>query len=172
MMAALRSYDERILDVIVARRRRWLDIFMRCVTHVGDWPSMVGITAALSLGFPTSELRRVGLKCLVVLTASHLLVQLMKRTINRARPKLPPGAFVMEPPDRFSFPSGHATAGLAVAFPLYFVLPPLAALVVLGLGLSIGVSRAYLGVHYPGDVLMGWVTAVTTSLVFDWTFPV
>ena len=108
MMTALRAYDERILDVITARRKRWLDIFMRCITHAGDWPSMVGITATLSFGFP-SGLRRVGLKCLAVLTVSHLLVQLMKRTINRPRPKLrPTGLFVLEPPDRFSFPSGHA----------------------------------------------------------------
>ena len=172
MMAALRACDERILDVIIARRKRWLDRFMRCITHVGDWPSMVGIAVTLSFGFP-SGLRRVGLKCLVVLTASHLLVQVMKRTINRARPKLrPTGSFVMEPPDRFSFPSGHATAGLAVAFPLYFALPPLAAVIVLCLGLAIGVSRAYLGVHYPGDVLMGWVTAITTSLLVDWGLPV
>lgn len=172
MMTALRAYDERMLDVITARRRRWLDIFMRCITHAGDWPSMVGITLTLSFGFP-SGLRRVGLKCLAVLTISHLLVQLMKRTINRPRPKLrPTKLFVMEPPDRFSFPSGHATAGLAVAIPLYFALPPLAAFIVLGLGLAIGVSRAYLGVHYPGDVIMGWVTAIMTALIVDWSLPV
>ena len=113
MMTALRAYDERMLDVITARRKRWLDIFMRCITHAGDWPSMVGITLTLSFGFP-SGLRRVGLKCLAVLTVSHLLVQLMKRTINRPRPKLrPTKLFVMEPPDRFSFPVGtrHRGAG-------------------------------------------------------------
>ena len=171
MMSVLRAYDERILDVIIACRKRWLDTFMRCVTHMGDWPSMVGVTLTLSFGFP-SGLRRTGLKCLVVLTTSHLLVQLMKRTINRARPKLRPGgSFMMAPPDRFSFPSGHATAGLAVAFPLYSVLPPFAALPILGLGLGIGVSRAYVGVHYPGDVVMGWVTAVTTAVVVDWGLP-
>ena len=172
MMAALRAYDERILDLITACRKRWLDIFMRGITRAGDWPSMTGVTLALSLGFP-SGLRKVGLKCLVVLTVSHVLVQLMKRAINRARPKLcPSGAFVIRPPDRFSFPSGHATAGLAVAYPLYFALPPVAAGMVLGLGLTIGVSRAYLGVHYPGDVAMGWVTAITTALAVEWSLPV
>ena len=172
MMEALRAYDERILDVITARRRRWLDVFMRGVTHAGDWPAMVGVCLVLSFGFP-SGLRRVGLNCLTVLTVSHLLVQLMKRTINRPRPKpRPTDLFVMEPPDRFSFPSGHATAGLAVAIPLYFALAPLAAFIVLGLGLAIGVSRAYLGVHYLGDVLMGWATAIGTALVVDWSLPV
>lgn len=172
MMAALRAYDERLLDVIAARRRRWLDIFMRCITRAGDWPSMVGITVALSLGFP-SGLRIVGIKCLAVLTVSHVMVQLIKRAINRPRPRLRPTAlFVMEPPDRFSFPSGHATAALAVAIPLYFALPPVAAFIVLGLGLTIGVSRAYLGVHYPGDVIMGWVTAIGSALIVDWSLPV
>ncbi len=172
MMASLRAYDERMLDVIAACRKRWLDIFMRGITHVGDWPSMVGIALTLSFGFP-SGLRRVGLQCLTVLTGSHLLVQLMKRTINRPRPKLrPTGLWVMEPPDRFSFPSGHATAGLSVAIPLYFALAPLAAFLVLGLGLAIGVSRVYLGVHYPGDVVMGWVTAIVTALIAGWGLPV
>ena len=47
---------------------------------------------------------------------SHLLVQLVKRTVARARPARTCGlSAVVREPDRFSFPSGHATAASSVA---------------------------------------------------------
>ena len=69
---------------------------------------------------------------------------------------------LIEPEDRFSFPSGHAAAGLAVALPIAVAIGGLLGAAVLLFGLAVGVSRCYLGVHYPGDVLMGWLLAAAT----------
>ena len=84
----------------------------------------------------------------------------MKRTIDRPRPRLPVGtALLLEPPDRFSFPSGHAAASLSVGLPIAGALPPEVGGMVIAVALLVGLSRCYLGVHYPGDVLMGWLLA-------------
>jgi undecaprenyl-diphosphatase len=93
--------------------------------------------------------------------ASHLAVQLLKRTISRPRPAICRSAsrLSIEPPDHFSFPSGHAAAALSVALGAAVALPLSLAPWVVGGGLLVGVTRCYLGVHYPGDVLAGWMLA-------------
>ena len=98
-------------------------------------------------------------------SGSHLVVQLIKRTVSRGRPRMPSGVqALVQPPDRFSFPSGHAASSLSVALAVAVMLPaPLGALLV-GLAMVVGLSRCYLGVHYPGDVLMGWLLALAGLL--------
>lgn len=70
---------------------------------------------------------------------------------------------------RNSFPSNHAINMAAVATWLgwhYRVLiAPMAALAIL-----VGVSRIYVGVHYPGDVLFGWIWGILFATAFYWIF--
>ncbi len=94
----------------------------------------------------------------ISLAASHLIVQALKRSVGRARPDRPS---VIAHPDRFSFPSGHATAVLAVALS-YAPPEPVVALPLVAFALLVGWSRVVLGVHYPGDVAAGQVIATLT----------
>jgi hypothetical protein len=48
--------------------------------------------------------------------------------------------------------------------PLAAALPVAGGSAILGLALLIGLSRCYLGVHYPGDVLTGWTLALLAAL--------
>ena len=66
-------------------------------------------------------------------------------------------------PDRFSFPSGHSAAAMSVAFVYAFAFPQLA-IVLVPLAFLVGASRVCLGVHYPGDVLIGQLIAVLTAI--------
>jgi undecaprenyl-diphosphatase len=164
LLGTLSHADERLLRTLVLRRRPSADKAMRWVTKLGDVLVVSPLTLALALGMVV-ELRSAGAVALWTLTASHLVVQLVKRSVCRRRPTLPVGlTFLIEPEDRFSFPSGHAAAGLSVALPLAVAIGGLVGAGVLLLGLTVGVSRCYLGVHYPGDVLMGWLLAAATYL--------
>src|SRR5262245_35540030 len=159
MFGALRVYDERVLHFLVLRRGRVLDRLMRFATRWGDTPVAIGIAVALLIGSATQD---VGALAAFALATSHIVVQLLKRTVNRARPQLPPGvSALMHAPDRFSFPSGHSAAALSLALAVVPVLPWPIGGAVLSLALLTGVSRCYLGVHYPGDVLAGWTLALS-----------
>lgn len=163
----LGRYDERVLIAFLTRRRHTADVFMRLVTKLGNASVIIPITLALAFGaIPgPAQLTSAGRMAAWSLAISHLLAQILKRLVGRRRPDLPAGLErLIVPEDRFSFPSGHATAGLSVALPVMLVLSWPAATVVLGLGALVGVSRCYLGVHYPGDVLVGWVLATGTVI--------
>jgi undecaprenyl-diphosphatase len=163
----LGEYDERLLLAVVSRRRVGLDLVLRFLTHLGDAPVAIALTGGMSIGaFPGLE--DVGRVAAFTLAFSHLLVQLLKRSISRPRPSLPVGlGSLIRAPDRFSFPSGHAAAGLSVALPLALALSLPLGLLLLILGVGIGLTRCYLGVHYPGDVLAGWSLAVLAFLLYE-----
>ena len=132
------------------------------ITHAGGTgPSL--LAAGLPL-LACCELRRASVLAALTLVLSHLLVQLIKRTIVRGRPSAEQvcAALVREP-DRFSFPSGHAAAGMSIAV-AYGLVFPLWAGPLLLLALAVGFSRIRLGVHYPSDVLVGQLVAMMTGV--------
>jgi undecaprenyl-diphosphatase len=73
----------------------------------------------------------------------------------------------MKAPDRFSFPSGHSAAALSVFLPLALATPVPGSFLILALGIAVGFSRCYLGVHYPGDVLADWTLAALSVFIAD-----
>ena len=155
----LGRHDERVLHAVVLRRRGLLDQVMRTITHLGDAWVVIGLVLVLT-GGAAPGLGGAGWDAAFAMALSHAFVQLLKRTITRPRPRLPVGcAFLIAPPDRFSFPSGHAAASLSVALPLAATLPFPFAFLTVSLAMLVGFSRCYLGVHYPGDVITGWLLA-------------
>jgi undecaprenyl-diphosphatase len=131
------------------------------VTHAGGlWASVSSALAPLII---EGAVRAAALHALAGLALSHAVVQLVKRNVERPRPssRVQCETLVAEPPC-FSFPSGHATAAMSVAF-MYAVAFPHYAPLLLTLSVAVGFSRVRLGVHYPGDVLVGQLIALLSD---------
>jgi len=125
---------------------------MRWLTHLGGARMTIGIGLLLvAIGE-----QMLGLAALFALTTSHLVVQVLKRAVARPRPCDANGRLLalIDLPDPYSFPSGHAAAASAVGGTIA-IAHPLLAPVVLPLAVLIAASRVSLRVHHRGDVIAG-----------------
>jgi undecaprenyl-diphosphatase len=134
----------------------------RGITHLGG--TGPAILAAGLPWFACCSLHQASKLALLSLVGSHLLVQLIKRTVGRSRPAAAERfVTLVGEPDRFSFPSGHSTASMSVALSYALVFPAWA-VPLLVLALLVGVSRVCLRVHYPSDVIVGQLIAGLTVI--------
>mgnify|MGYP001544468718 FL=1 len=139
-----------------ASRAAWV-----VVTHAGGlWTSVLASVLPL---LADGRLHAAALHALAGLALSHAIVQLVKRNVERPRPssRVQHRTLVAEPPC-FSFPSGHSTAAMSVAF-MYAIAFPDYSVALGALAIAVGFSRVRLGVHYPGDVLAGQLIALASD---------
>lgn len=124
----------------------------RRLTHLGGARVTLGIGVLLVAGGQ----RRLGYAALAANVLSHLAVQVLKRTVARPRPCDASGRplALVDLPDPFSFPSGHAAAATAVAGTIALHAPLLTA-VLLPLVALVATSRVLLRVHHISDVVAG-----------------
>ena len=134
-------------------------LFWAFVTHAGGAVATLSVSLA-PLWFE-NPLRDGARRSAILLVVSHLLVQLIKRTVSRPRPN---GVHAtVKVPDQFSFPSGHAAAAASVALG-YASAFPFLAVPLFCAGAIVGASRVVLGVHFPADVLAGQLLALATAV--------
>ncbi len=134
---------------------------MRWITHLGGARATIGTGLALV----AAGERRLGVAALFALVTSHLAVQVLKRTVARPRPCDATGRALalVDLPDPYSFPSGHAAAVTSVGATLALAEPRLAPLV-LPLAALVTASRVTLRVHHVSDVLAGAVLGAAGAL--------
>lgn len=165
------SFDVSIVHFIYAYRSPVLTTAMLGVTALGSATSFLILSIAVFLYLYKKQQKEAILFTFIFLSASGLNL-LLKIFFARPRPTLMP--LVIE--RSYSFPSGHSMNSLVFYMMLsYFVyrntknvkltaLISIFSLIIVGL---IGLSRVYLGAHYPSDVLAGYATGILwcTSII-------
>jgi undecaprenyl-diphosphatase len=166
-----RKLDIAILEWMAGHRSGPLTAFFRAATTLGSWPAISGLTVALCVMAALRRLRRAAATLAIAVIGIPLLVVLLKPLYARPRPDV---VAHLDFVDSASFPSGHALAASIFFGTLALIASRVIrddlrrALIVGGALLVIflvALSRVYLGVHYPSDVLGGVLVGTTWSLL-------
>lgn len=155
------AFDEPILRFAHGMAGAGFDRAFLLLSALGYQWGVVPFDIALVAGLALRRRAREGLFAGLALGGSALLNLATKQLFARARPALWES---IAPEATFSFPSGHAMGSMTLAWVCLLLAwrtpwrwPVTVAAVVLGVG--VGLSRVYLGVHYPSDILAGWTAA-------------
>ena len=155
--------DERVLQWFARHRTPALDEIMLEITSLGNGSFLILLVGIASVFLWLTKHRWSVYLLLVGVLGGQLLSRALKQIFDRDRPSVIEWVDQVSSP---SFPSGHAMGSfIAYSAVAYVVgrLEPAPALrrftwaLAAVLILAVGVSRMYLGVHYPSDVLAGFI---------------
>ena len=153
-------------------RQDWLTPIFKGITFLGD-KGWFWISLSLSL-LVFQKTRRLGCMCCMAMFFMVVINNmLIKNIVNRTRPwvTFPEIIPLGNLPDDSSFPSGHTAASFAVSIVLLLKTKKRFGIPALVLAVLIGLSRLYLGVHYPSDVLGGVVSGSLCAVLGLFTGP-
>lgn len=161
----LQHHETRMFHFVNQRIQHFfLDHFFSRITHLGGATATIVISLCCAL-FGQGQLKTAGIQALIALTISHIPVAIIKKKYPRLRPYLvhPQTITYKNPLTDHSFPSGHTTAIFSIIIPFMTAIPVLG-VILLPLALIVGLSRVYLGLHYPSDCLVGCLIGTAASL--------
>ena len=154
-------FDEPILMIAHGLATAGFDHVFLLFSALGYQWGVVPFDIALVAVLAIRKRAREGLFAGLALGGSALLNLTTKQVFARERPSLWES---IAPEDTFSFPSGHAMGSMTLAWVCLLLAwrtpwrwPVMSAAVLFTV--LVGLSRVYLGVHYPSDILAGWTAA-------------
>lgn len=155
------AFDEPILRAANAMAGDGFDRIFLVFSALGYAWGVVPFDIALVFALAWKRRLRAGLFAAIALGGSALLNIATKQLYARDRPSLWES---IAPESNYSFPSGHAMGSMTLALVLAVLVwrtrwrwPVVAVMAVFVV--MVGLSRVYLGVHYPSDILAGWAAA-------------
>lgn len=137
---------------------------LKVITTLGNGGAIWILLTLLILMLPKT--RKVGCMMAAALLGTLLINNiLLKNLVARIRPyEVIEGlTYLVQRPSEFSFPSGHAGSSFAAACIMLRRLPKCYGIPAFVLAIVISLSRLYVGVHYPSDVLFGAISGILIS---------
>ena len=164
-MAAINGIDHSILFWIQeSLRADALTPAVKFITHLGDVGLFWIVLSILLVIFRRT--RRIGVACVISMVIGLVITNvIIKNWAARIRPYdfFNDLTLLIQKQDDFSFPSGHATNSFACAWVIFRMAKKRYGVPTLILAILISLSRLYVGVHYPTDVLAGFVVGVISA---------
>lgn len=145
--------------------------FWTGITKLGD-SGLIWLTTAIFMLF-FKKTRKVGIVSLCSIALCFIITNIgLKNLVARPRPytQIAELTILTHLESSFSFPSGHTANSFAVALIYFRMLPKKYGVAAVVLAALISFSRLYIGVHYPTDVLGGFLVALFASSVVYFIF--
>ena len=172
-MDAILAVDKAILLFLQNDLRSpILNAIMVFFTTIGDAGAVWLLLGIVLLFFKRG--RKLGFCLLLAMAFTWLVNELaIKNVVCRPRPfnVIPELTTLVSKPTSWSFPSGHACASFSAAYVLTRLRGKKAAWVYV-VAAVIALSRPYVGVHYPTDILAGAITGTLGGVLFTWIIAV
>jgi membrane-associated phospholipid phosphatase len=163
-----REVDDRVFDAVASWQSPLLDRTMPELSIVATKSRLWMAIAALLAIFGGAKGRRTAIEGMVAIGVNSFVVNIpLKSAVRRKRPTDEvPEERRLAKPESYSFPSGHTASAAAFSGIVGRAYPKLW-LPINGLAAMVGFSRVYTGVHFPGDVLGGWIVGKGVALVVN-----
>ncbi|KOP71183.1 phosphoesterase PA-phosphatase [Bacillus sp. FJAT-21945] len=170
------QFDSTVISFVQGLENSALTVVMKVFTFIGDTKAVIVLSILVIIFLYVVLKHRIELILFIVaILGSAMLNQLLKYSFQRARPELHRLIEI----ESYSFPSGHAmnafTVYTVISFLLWRHIPSRAGrttLIIISalMIFSIGISRIYLGVHYPSDIIAGYFASGCWLGMVIWFF--
>jgi undecaprenyl-diphosphatase len=156
--------DQNVQRIAGEIRTPFFDTLMLFVTHLADHVQIIALTVALLALLWILKKRHHIIQVGLTLFITEVCVFSIKHIVARPRPET---GLIVE--SGYSFPSGHATFSLLLSLLIFYTLKEhvskkifkyIIGVILVMCGLSAGLSRIYINVHYASDVIFGWLLAL------------